>query len=141
MLGVGVLAAGGLLSSWMYLWGEELIRLLFGPNYADSTLPARILFLSVPMMYLNMLATTLAMSMRRERGSAVVLGLCVALNIALNTLWIPRLGTAGAAWATVVSQGLLLVLMLGLTLGPLLSTGRAMPADVAEPDVMPPALP
>jgi len=143
LLVVCVLAVGCMLTIGMQLFGARLLALLFGPNYQESVLPAQILFLSIPMMYVSLLCTTLALSMHRERLSALLLGICVSLNLGLNFLLIPRFGTSGAAWATVVSQALLMILMVGLILKPLLRPLRLQPASAppSAEDLTPPTLP
>ena len=40
----------------------------------------------------------------REKRAVVIMGLGVALNVALNLVAIPLYGALGAAWVTVVSQ-------------------------------------
>jgi O-antigen/teichoic acid export membrane protein len=143
LLIAAVSVVGIALAIGMQIAGAQLLILLFGANYQDSVLPARVLFLSVPMMYASFLATTLALSIHREKLSALVLGLCVALNVGLNLVLIPRFGTLGAAWATVASQLFLAVSMLAVVLGPLLHP----PAPQARSDapvvdqLTPPALP
>ena len=91
--GLGVLVALG-----MQLFGSWAIVLLFGSEYGATVLPAKILFLSVPLVYVHFILTILANALHLENRSAWLLGASAALNLALNVVVIPRYGIVGAAW-------------------------------------------
>lgn len=128
--------AGLALFIGMQAFGSGLIVWLFGASYLESVAPTKILFLSVPFMYVSFLATVLATSMHLEKQSAFALGACVALNLGLNVLLIPALGTIGAAWATVISQTLLVVLMLALVALRLKRQPRLPPPEAGAEDLI-----
>jgi O-antigen/teichoic acid export membrane protein len=131
VLGIGIVLAAG-----MQAFGPRLIVLLFGSGYQESAPPAQILFVSVPMMYVGLMCVTLAAAMHREAESALILGASVALNLALNFVLIPRTGIIGAAWATVISQTVLMTGMLMLTAVPLFQAHRT--AATAGNQIKPP---
>ncbi len=111
---VGVVGIGFLLAIGMQLFGDRAIRLLFGSNYQDSVLPARVLFLSIPLLYINYTSNIVANAMRLEKKTAILLAVSVIMNIGLNILAIPTFGIIGAAWVTVITQLFLAITMLAL---------------------------
>jgi O-antigen/teichoic acid export membrane protein len=141
-LTVLALGAGILLAIGMQLFGPRLIVFLFGPGYLDSVPAVRILFLSVPLMYVNFICSTLATAMQREKATAWILGCVVVLNAVVNLAVIPRFGIAGAAWTTVLTQAILLISMLILTLPVLIRPPHTDPeaAPVLQEDLRPPEL-
>jgi O-antigen/teichoic acid export membrane protein len=117
----GAFAVGILITLGMELLGSRAIVLLFGAAYAESVTPARILFLSMPFVYVHFVLTMLANALHMEKHSALLLALSVALNLGLNIYVIPRYGIIGAAWITLASQGLLTVALLWVTAARLFS--------------------
>jgi len=109
-----VLGAGLLLSIAMQIWGSRLIIFLFGPGYGESILPAQILFLSVPFVFLEYLLSFVANALHLEKKSAWMLGMSAILNLAINIYAIPNYGILGAAWTTFITQALLTIGMVWL---------------------------
>ncbi|HEY5901974.1 MAG TPA: oligosaccharide flippase family protein [Anaerolineales bacterium] len=99
---LGLIAAVG-----MQLLGDVVIVLLFGSEYAASAAPTKVLFLSLPLIFLHFLLTTLANALHLEKQSAWLLALSTALNLGLNLAVLPRYGILGAAWTTLASQAVL----------------------------------
>jgi O-antigen/teichoic acid export membrane protein len=118
--GLGVLVALG-----MQLFGSWAIVLLFGSEYEATVLPAKILFLSVPLVYVHFILTILANALHLENRSAWLLGASAALNLALNVVVIPRYGIVGAAWTTLASYAFLTATMLWTTARKLFSAEPA----------------
>jgi PST family polysaccharide transporter len=81
-----------------------IIRIVYTAAYDDSAELLRVLYLSVPGLYIATVAMLLASATMRERRAVLIMGLGVALNVALNLVAIPQYGALGAAWATVASQ-------------------------------------
>jgi O-antigen/teichoic acid export membrane protein len=86
------------------LLAVPIIRTVYTSTYDESATVLRVLYLSVPGLYVATVAMLLASSTMRERRAVVIMGTGVALNVALNLVAIPRYGALGAAWVTVVSQ-------------------------------------
>lgn len=107
-----VFVLGLLIYLGMQLFGSSLIVWMFGANYADSILPAQTLFISVPLLYVSYVATVVASAMHLEKQAAAALVCSVVLNIGLDLFVIRAYGINGAAWATVASQALLVLIML-----------------------------
>lgn len=83
---------------------DPAVTLVWGDHYADTVPLLRILYLAVPSLYLAFVATFLAGALNIEGAAAKVLGLCLAANVGLNLLTIPRWGPIAAAWSTVATQ-------------------------------------
>lgn len=102
-----VLGGGLLLSVAMQILGSGLIIFLFGPSYRESIVPAQILFLSVPFVFLEYLLSFVANALHLEKKSAWLLGISVILNLSMNFYAIANYGILGAAWTTLITQVIL----------------------------------
>ncbi|MGD8192329.1 MATE family efflux transporter [Brevibacillus ginsengisoli] len=104
--------------SSIFTW--DLMRLLGIPDniMADTVLYGRILFLSTPIMFLLFVYTTFMRGIGDSKTPSNFLMISTVLNVALLPLLIfgwmglPKLGVFGAAYASVISMLLTLVLML-----------------------------
>ncbi len=98
LLGLPIAAFGALAAG-------PFLELLFGPAYARSGAAGRVLLPVCIFMFLsNFVETTLA-CIRRWRVIVLTSTAALLLNVGLNTLWIPRFGHVGAAWATLATEG------------------------------------
>lgn len=98
-----------------YLLAGPVVRLLFGPAFAVSAQPFRILCVGLVFVFAIWTLHATAISANKERllVRAAVVGLIV--NVAVNAAVIPRMGANGAALATVVGEFVsLAVLVAGL---------------------------
>jgi O-antigen/teichoic acid export membrane protein len=91
-------AAFGLLAS------DGFIAFLFGPDYRPSVAVARVLLPAVVFMFLSNFGETTLACVNRWGTIVVVSTLALALNVALNLVWIPEHGYRGAAWATLLTE-------------------------------------
>ncbi|HET6578889.1 MAG TPA: flippase [Gemmatimonadales bacterium] len=105
---VGVLAWG-----FVALLALPIIRIVYTAAYDESAAVLRVLYLSVPGLYVATVAMLLASSTLRERRAVLIMTLGVALNVVLNLVAIPRYGALGAAWVTVLSQSFVAVWLMG----------------------------
>lgn len=102
------------IARWMFLLGapiaaalllfpEFIVTLLFGAPYAEGGQVLRLLvpgyFLSIVLGPLGSLVAAIDRTSWNLQNTLVRTG----ANVALNALWIPRYGLAGAAWATTVA--------------------------------------
>jgi O-antigen/teichoic acid export membrane protein len=81
-----------------------VIPLVFGPQYDEAIPVLRVLYLSLPALYLGMISLFLARSLHLEKQAIKILSIGVLLNLGLNMLAIPLWGTLGAAITTVISE-------------------------------------
>jgi O-antigen/teichoic acid export membrane protein len=84
-----------------------IVRIVYTETYDDSAMVLRVLYLSLPGLYVATVAMFLASSMKREKRAVAILAIGVAMNVALNLAAIPRYGALGAAWVTVGSQSVI----------------------------------
>jgi O-antigen/teichoic acid export membrane protein len=103
------------LAAWGFvaLFAVPIVRIVYTAAYDDSTQVLRVLYLSVPGLYIATVAMLLASSTLREKRAVLIMAAGVALNVALNLVAIPRYGALGAAWVTVVSQTFVALWLLG----------------------------
>ncbi len=98
-----VIFAGGWALPWV--WGDA---------YTHAIPVLRVLFLSVPAVFVAFISQILVTALRLERSAILGMALAVVLNIALNAAVIPRWGAIGAAWTTLASEVSIAALMLRL---------------------------
>lgn len=94
---------------------DALVSVTFGPAFAASASPLRVLAGALPFLYGGLVLGALFVVAGRQRGLSLVLSGAAALNVLLNGLWIPRWGATGAALATLASYGLA---VLGMAIHP-----------------------
>lgn len=102
-------------AAWAFvaLFAMPIVRIVYTAAYDDSVGVLRVLYLSVPGLYIATVAMLLASSTLREKRAVFIMAAGVALNVALNLVAIPRYGALGAAWVTVVSQTFVALWLLG----------------------------
>jgi O-antigen/teichoic acid export membrane protein len=83
---------------------DRLILLIYGPDFAASTIALQILIWSEVIIFLNSVFGYLMNSINRQVIVAKQTMIASALNITLNLILIPELSYVGASSATVVTQ-------------------------------------
>lgn len=97
------------------LVANEVVTLVFGSAYAPSTTPLRILLLLLPLAGIRAVSQGALLAYERQGDMLRASVWAAAVNLLLNVALIPRWGMAGAAWATVLTEGLRTTLSLGFT--------------------------
>lgn len=121
--GVGLAAGVAVIAPWV-------MPTVWGPEYAESGAVLRVLYLSVPLLWLGLVASFLAAALGREKAAAIGQALSLAINLGMNAAFVPIFGAVGAAWTTLATQGALslwLVLLIRSTLD------RKQAIPMAEP--------
>jgi O-antigen/teichoic acid export membrane protein len=99
MLSVGLpVAVGGMLLA------DQIIPLLYGREYAPSSIAFLILIWDLPLLMYNSFCGSLTTSIKREKGAARIYGSMAITNIVLNLVLIPSFGIVGASFATVLTD-------------------------------------
>jgi O-antigen/teichoic acid export membrane protein len=93
-----------------------IIALLYGPNYQRAAGLLPILMIAFVSICFGSLAGFLAPVLGLQWRLALYATVGAAANVALNLLLIPPYGAYGSAWATVATEVLTMVLMLGTSL-------------------------
>jgi O-antigen/teichoic acid export membrane protein len=112
---LGSVALGFLLAAVAYGFAAPIMTLLFGRPFVLAAAPLRILCLGLVFLFAIWVLHAVAISMGHER-LLLKTGLTgLVVNVGLNLYVIPRYGANGAAFATVVGEGVsMLVLAAGL---------------------------
>ena len=95
---------------------DPLIHLIFGPAFARAAGVLPILMIAFVSICFGSLAGLLAPLLNLQWRLAIYSGIGAAMNVVLNLLLIPPYGVYGSAWATVATELLTMVLMLGTSL-------------------------
>jgi O-antigen/teichoic acid export membrane protein len=112
-------SVGGSISLVVVATASFIIPIMFGPRYYDSIPVLKVLYLSVPLIYLKMVSLFSANSIHLEKRIVKIMTISVIVNIILNSIAIPLWGALGAAWATVISEMILAVWLIRLNFGQL----------------------
>lgn len=111
--------AGVALGAGVAVIAPWVMPTIWGPDYIESGVVLRVLYLSVPMLWLGLVASFLAAALGREKAAAAGQGLSLAINLGMNAAIVPVLGAVGAAWTTLATQSALslwLLLLIRATL-------------------------
>jgi O-antigen/teichoic acid export membrane protein len=100
-----LLLAGLPIAIFGVLESARFVDLLFGERFAPSVPVARVLLPAALFMFLSNFAETTLACVGRWRAIVIASTAALVLNVALNLLWIPRLGAMGSAWATLATEG------------------------------------
>jgi len=93
---------------------RALVTLVLGQRYADAAPGLAILVWALPGSFMADTLLHLLIAQRRQKLGTTAVSVTAALNIALNVVLIPKYSFVGAAAATVASEALCFVLLLGL---------------------------
>lgn len=113
-LSVGSAALGVALAAPVIAAAAWIIPTVFGTGFDDSVQVLRVLYLSVPALFMGTVGTFVAVALRREQSTVRIMLVSVVANVVLNALLIPSYGALGAAWTTLVTQTMMAVWMIGL---------------------------
>lgn len=107
ILGVGAVGAGvGFL-----LFAEPLVVTLYTERYRDAVDAARLLVGGQALHFFTLLCFSTLVAAGRNRLYPVAMLVGVALNVGLNSAWIPKHSYLGSAWATVVTEVVVLCVL------------------------------
>jgi O-antigen/teichoic acid export membrane protein len=106
---VAALLLGTIVGGIVALFSEPIIERVFGDEYQQSAPILRVLFYTVPAIYLTFIGSVLANTLRLERRMIRVMAGCLLTNVGLNLYAIPHWGGLGAAWTTLATETLLVV--------------------------------
>jgi len=79
-------------------------------DFIASILPLRILLLSLPIFYLTSITMWVLIALKKRSVLFFIYFFSMCINIGLNILLVPRHGYIAAAWITVVSEAIVLIL-------------------------------
>jgi len=112
MLGLGgSMAIGVVLGGIAILVASPLVTLLFGSGYAPAAASFRVLAGGAFLVFGTWILHAAAISTNLDRRLLLTTLVGLLSNVVLNIVLIPRWGIEGAAWATVVAEGITVVLL------------------------------
>ena len=100
-----ILPAGIICGSILYFFAELIIKLIFGDSFAAAGIPLAILGLNVVVVSVNVFLGNplIAWGEQKKHSLAVTIG--ALTNIIFNLILIPKFSYNGAAFATLLSEG------------------------------------
>jgi hypothetical protein len=90
-----------------------LVHLTYGMQYAQATELLSILSLMILLLIPNTVLTQTALALNLEKHYAFTAIIAAIVNISLNYLFIPKYGTAAAAYSSIATE---LILLIGLSI-------------------------
>ena len=85
------------------LLAEPIMLLIFGDKFKAAVPCLQILMISFPVTFLELLMNNFLITIKRQKLILICNTLCLATNLGLNILLIPRYGAIGASWATSIA--------------------------------------
>jgi len=105
-----MLVSGVAITLVVYFTSTYFIPLIFGSNYERSIELMKLLSLSLPITFLSYSVGATLVTKSHMRKKVNFMGVTALGNIVLNLILIPKYGAYGAAYATIVSNLILLLL-------------------------------
>jgi len=111
---VAMLAAGVLIGLALVIVSPWLVPIIFGAKYVAVVRVLTVLAICVPVRFLSTGISSALLNEKHMRYRVLVMGLSAVVVVAFNAMLIPRYHEIGAAIATVIGEGSLL---LGMVIG------------------------
>ena len=135
-IAIRLLTATGLwLALFLVLFPQPIIMVLGGSNFILSQNLLVILAWCVPILFLNFLCSNLLTALKEQNKLIVGAVVSLVFNIFLDLIWVPRYGASGAAWATIISYSVQLIIAFGY-----LQTRERVSLDLFRSVLLPGAL-
>lgn len=94
------------------LLADKLILLIYGENFISASLSLRVLIWALVFMFLNVSIANLMNAANLQKIVAYQIVLSTIFNIIANIIAIPKFGSAGASFTTVLSEIIAFILLL-----------------------------
>lgn len=88
----------------IYLFGESILKILYGSKYSVSVSYLKALILALPALYFNNFTGVISNSVHKENIPMVVCGIGLLFNITFNIIGIILYGIWGAVCATIFTE-------------------------------------
>lgn len=95
---------------------SNLVSFIYGSKYKELELPLKIIFLVMPLAFVNYIVFAMAYVERNDNKAIIPILITVIVNILANYAFIPKYGYIATAWSTNLSEILLLVMISVLVL-------------------------
>jgi O-antigen/teichoic acid export membrane protein len=94
-----------------WFFSEEIIRLCYGVDFISASPLLNLLLISIIFMAPNLILTQATLAIDREYFYAKITCVAALINIGLNLFLIPSMGAKGAAIGTIVTEGIVVILI------------------------------
>jgi len=95
------------LATLLFLFSEDLIRLVYGDEYINGAKALKILVWSTAFIFITLIFTNTARAIDKQRFTARMVMIGAVLNVVLNFILIPKYNIIGAAVSTLVTEMLI----------------------------------
>ncbi|MFO7889397.1 MAG: flippase [bacterium] len=92
------------LSTFVFLFSEDLIRFVYGKEYINGVKALQILVWSTALIFVTLIFTNTTRATNRQRFTAKIVMIGAVLNVVLNFIFIPKYGITGAALSTLITE-------------------------------------
>jgi O-antigen/teichoic acid export membrane protein len=99
-----LLALGLLVGGVVYLESQRIVALVYRGGFARAIPSLRVLAIAVPILFLNFGLTHFLIARDLERRNLAFAAFMLVVNVTANLILIPRIGSTGAAWATLITE-------------------------------------
>jgi O-antigen/teichoic acid export membrane protein len=90
---------------------RRMLLLFYGAAYEPAVPPLQVLAGGSIFVFCTWILHSAAIAMNLDRRLVGTTAIGLIANIALNILFIPRMGITGSAWATVIAEALIVTLL------------------------------
>jgi O-antigen/teichoic acid export membrane protein len=94
-----------------WFFSKEILHLCYGVNFIDASPLFSLLLISFFFMIPNLVLTQATLAINREIFYAKITCVAALANIGLNFYLIPAMGAKGAAIGTIITEGLVMILI------------------------------
>ncbi len=97
------------LNALVVVWFLSPLLVLLRPEFRQSTGALRVLAIGFPFFFVSSGVMWALIARKKQKILALLYGISMIINIALNILFIPDYGFMAAAWITVISEAMVLL--------------------------------
>ncbi len=94
-----------------FSFADKIILIIYGTAYTPSILALQILIFVMPIIFITNLFGNLLGAINRQRILIIITAVSALFNVALNLILIQKFSYIGASIATVITEGLVFILM------------------------------
>jgi O-antigen/teichoic acid export membrane protein len=95
-----------------FSFADKIILIIYGSAYTPSIAALQTLIFVIPIIFITNLFGNLLGAINRQRILIIITGVSALFNVALNLVLIPNFSYIGASVATVLTEGLVFILMI-----------------------------
>jgi len=92
---------------FVMVYADLIIEIVFSSLYADSAQILRLLYLSVPGLFVTAVGVFVASALHREHQACIAIGTGLGVKVLLYIAVVPKSGSVGVAWLNLVTQSLI----------------------------------